>query len=84
MVQVRHTAEDQVNGARQEAQRAIRDLQTAASRLQVPPCGPYDTFILNTSYKLSEAGVQLPSACVQHVLMALERAAAQAQDRRVQ
>ncbi|CAL5221203.1 g3352 [Coccomyxa viridis] len=32
--QVRHAAEDQVNGARQEAQRAIRDLQTAAYRLQ--------------------------------------------------
>ena len=35
-VQVRHAAEDQVGAARQEAQRAIRDLQTAASRLQVP------------------------------------------------
>ena len=35
-VQVRHAAEDQVSAARQEAQRAIRDLQTAASRLQVP------------------------------------------------
>ena len=34
--QVRHAAEDQVSAARQEAQRAIRDLQTAASRLQVP------------------------------------------------
>lgn len=34
-MQVRHAAEDQVSAARQEAQRAIRDLQAAASRLQV-------------------------------------------------
>lgn len=34
-VQVRHAAEDQVSAAKYEAQRAIRDLQSAASRLQV-------------------------------------------------
>ncbi len=42
VAQVRHAAEDQVNGARQEAQRAIRDLQTAASRLQVWHGSPFD------------------------------------------
>ena len=56
--QVRHAAEDQVNGARQEAQRAIRDLQTAAYRLQVCHGSPFN-FPLLHSCRLYK---QLPDA----------------------